>query len=68
VIQSLAHTIGADAKLVAQFDAFRKKRNVAGYERVGAVSEKEAREAAGLAQRLRTCVEHWIRATRPDLL
>jgi len=31
-IQSLAHTIGADSALVAHFDAFRKKRNIAGYE------------------------------------
>ena len=35
VIQSLPHTIGADAKLVAQLDAFRKKRNVGDYERAG---------------------------------
>jgi hypothetical protein len=35
VIESLALTIGADANLVATFDAYRKKRNISGYERVG---------------------------------
>ena len=43
-LQSLIHTIGADAKLVARLDAFRKKRNVGDYERAGSTSPKEAKE------------------------
>ena len=39
VIQSLAYTIVADHKLITQFDQFRKKRNLAGYELAGMVSE-----------------------------
>lgn len=66
VVRSLAHTIRADAKLVAQLDGFRKKRNVAGYERVGAVSDREAAEMSQLAQELRRRVEKWIRAEHPD--
>src|SRR6059058_2888012 len=35
VIQSLRETLGADGGVVATFDAFRKKRNITGYERIG---------------------------------
>jgi len=68
VIQSLAHTIGAASDVVAQLDRFRKKRNVGGYERAGAVSEQEAREMIALARRLRREAEEWLRARHPDLL
>ena len=39
IIQSLAHTIAAPATLIAQFDQFRKKRNLGGYERAGVASD-----------------------------
>lgn len=68
VIQSLALTIGADVKLVAQFDAFRKKRNVGDYERAGLVSETEAREMMDLALALRKRVKDWLRQCHPHLL
>ena len=68
VIQSLAYTIGADIKLIAQFDQFRKKRNIGGYERAGLVSDAEADEMVALAQRLRKKVEKWIRTNYPKLL
>jgi hypothetical protein len=44
VIESLVHTIGADRKLIAQLDRFRKKRNIGEYDRVGTVSDQEAGE------------------------
>jgi len=68
VIQSLALTIAANSTTVATFDAFRKKRNMTGYERVGAVSDREATELQKLASSLRKGVEAWIRKTRPHLL
>lgn len=68
VIQSLAHTIGADATLVAQLDAFRKKRNIADYERAGMVSEQEAAEMIQLAQELRRSVEAWLQLEHPELM
>ncbi len=40
VIQSLAHTIKADASLIALFDQFRKKRNISGYDHAGMISLK----------------------------
>ena len=68
VLQSLTHTIGADANLVAQLDVFRKKRNVGDYERAGLVLETEAREMLVLARALRKCVEKWLRQNHPHLL
>lgn len=68
VIESLRHTIGADAAVVAQIDQFRKKRNIGGYERAGAVSDQGAGEMLALAQRLRDEVIAWLRAAHPQLL
>jgi hypothetical protein len=68
VIQSLALTLGADAKLVAQLDAFRKKRNVGDYEQAGLITEKEADEMVALARQLRKQVEDWLRAHHPKHL
>ncbi|MGH9510434.1 MAG: hypothetical protein ACRD2M_10875 [Terriglobales bacterium] len=68
VLQSLALTVGADATLVNQLDMFRKKRNVGGYERAGAVSNQEAQEMLALALHLRKQVADWLRAKYPQLL
>jgi len=67
-IQSLVLTIKADANTVAQFDQFRKKRNIGGYERIGVVSDREADEMLSLARALREEVEESIREEHPDLL
>ena len=67
-LQSSAHTIGADAKLVGRLDAFRKKRNVGDYERVGLTSSKEANELREIAKDLRDRVRSWIEKSRPELL
>lgn len=67
-LQSFAYTIGADAKLVARLDAFRKKRNVGDYERAGSTSPKEANELRELAKELRDKVRAWIEEYRPELL
>ena len=67
-ILSLELTIGADSKLIAKFDAFRKKRNLGDYSIAGSTSKKEADEMVALAQQLRKEVEDWIRANYPQLL
>ena len=67
-IFSLEHTIGADSKLVAKFDAFRKKRNLGDYTLAGSTSKKEADEMVTLAQQLRKEVEDWILKKYPELL
>jgi HEPN domain-containing protein len=68
VIQSLALTIGTDSSLVREFDAFRKKRNIGGYERVGTVSDQEATEMISLAERIRQEVRSWLQANHTDLI
>ena len=67
-IQSLAFTLGCDAALTAQLEAFRKKRNISDYERAGAVSAQEAGEMIDLAKRLRDGLVRWLRHAHPDLL
>jgi hypothetical protein len=66
-MQSLAFTIGASPEIVAQLDRFRKKRNIGGYERAGAVSDLEAQEMFTLAVRIRKDVEHWLMENHPNL-
>ena len=67
VIQSLAHTIGAEQALVEELDAVRKKRNVGGYERAGIISEGEATNAVESAREVRKMVEEWITENHPEL-
>jgi hypothetical protein len=68
VIQTLVHTIGAEKDLVIQFDQFRKKRNIGGYEQAGLVSKKEAEEMFKLAVELRKRVQWWFEASFPGYL
>ena len=67
-IQSLAHTIVADASLVNKLDAYRKKRNLGDYERAGSTSVREAAEARDLARRIRDDVRAWLERLHPELL
>jgi hypothetical protein len=68
VIQSLRETIGVEAGLVATFDAFRKKRNITGYERIGLVSDADAEAMRALAVRLRDDVVAWLTKHHGGLL
>jgi hypothetical protein len=67
-IESLRFTIGLEARVVTQFDRFRKKRNLSAYEQSGAVSELEASEMIVLARDLRSRVQKWLEKHHPDLL
>jgi hypothetical protein len=67
-IQSLAHTITAEATVVNRLDAFRKKRNIGDYERAGSTSSKEAAELRELARHLRDDVRAWLGRVHPELL
>jgi hypothetical protein len=68
VIQSLRETIGADAAVVATFDAFRKKRNISGYERIGLVSDADAGAMRTLAIALREHVVAWLKRYHREVL
>ncbi|MFA5646448.1 MAG: hypothetical protein WDA18_08890 [Candidatus Ratteibacteria bacterium] len=52
--------------MIKQFDAFRKKRNIGGYERVGLVSEQEVKEMKILAQDLLDMVKEWLKINHPE--
>jgi hypothetical protein len=68
VIQSLQETLGMDASTVNALDTFRKKRNAAGYDRAGLVSDADAKAMRDLAQRLKTAVAQWLKKYHPELL
>ncbi len=68
VIQSLTETLGEEASVVRTFDAFRKKRNITGYERIGLVSDADAGSMRTLAQTLRDDVLAWLKKNHPELL
>jgi hypothetical protein len=67
-IQSLLHTIGAADNTVRLLDRFRKKRNVAEYDAVGAISEQEAAEMLALARSLRKKIYDWLHQNHPTLV
>jgi len=67
VVESLALTIGAPSAMVRQFDAFRKKRNIGGYDRAGTTSDQEASEMIALAEAISGDVSAWLRKNHPGL-
>lgn len=68
VIESLAHTVGWDAKRINRLDGFRKARNVSSYERAGDVTEAQVAEAIELARALGTDVRAWLAKQHSELL
>lgn len=68
VIQSLQFTIGASSSQIAQFDQFRKKRNISGYERMGMISDQEADEMLSLAKTLKEDLVKWLHDNYPTLI
>jgi len=68
VIQSMRETLGTDAATVNTFDTFRKKRNAAGYDRAGLVSDADAAAMRALAGRLKADVIRWLKKNHPGLL
>jgi len=67
-IRSLAFTMKLDRGTIQQLNTFRRKRNIADYERVGTVSELEIAEMLGLAKKLRTTVVDWLKRNHPEFV
>ncbi|MBI4600830.1 MAG: hypothetical protein HY721_02610 [Planctomycetes bacterium] len=65
--ECLAFTVGLDRNDVDLLDRFRRKRHIAVYEQVGAVSDQEAAEMLSLSQRLRGIVAEWLGRVHPEL-
>jgi hypothetical protein len=66
-IQSFAFTLELDTKTINQLNAFRRKRNIADYERVGMASEQEIKSLVALAKKLRVMVMEWLKKNHPEL-
>lgn len=67
-IESLRFTIGMTEDDVRAIDAFRKKRNIADYEKVGTISSTEAEEMVQLAREIRDRLIEWLGEGHPELL
>ena len=67
-IECLAFTVGLDREEVDLLDRCRRKRHIAVYDRVGAISDQEAGEMIDLATRLRKVVQDWLRWEHRQLL
>ena len=67
VFQSLPYTLGTDSRTIQKLDVFRKKRNIADYERANVVSELEAEEMLKVASKPREEFDTWIAAHHPSL-
>ena len=57
-----------DAQTIDRLNAFRRKRHIADYERVGMVSEQEIGNMLALAKKLRTAVVEWLKKNHPELV
>lgn len=68
VIECLEFSVGLERSQVRLLDKFRRKRHVAVYEQVGAISSREADEMLEMAKGLRQRIEGWIRSEYPELL
>ena len=67
VIDSLSHTVAADAKTIKRLHDQRAARNAMTYERVGMVTEQEAQEAVKNARELTARVRGWLIKEHPAL-
>jgi hypothetical protein len=66
-IESLRFTLEYDEAIIDTLDAFRKKRNVADYERAGTTTDTEVQELIDLASQMRQDLLDWLASKHPDL-
>jgi hypothetical protein len=67
-LQALPLTLGIDADLTIQLDAFRRKRNRAAYEGDDSVSATEVDELLAIVAALKQQLIAWLTTKHPDLL
>ena len=68
VIQSLTETLKVESAVVWRLDAFRKKRHLSGYERVGQASAEDAKAMREQAASLRDALLVWLGKNHPELI
>jgi hypothetical protein len=66
-IECLAFTLKLTPEAVIFLDACWRKRHVAVYDQIGAVSEKEAADILAAAQSLRRTTKEWLKRTHSTL-
>jgi hypothetical protein len=67
-IRSLGFTLEPGPRVIDQFDAFRRKRNIADYETAGMVSEAEIKNMLSLAKSLRLTIVEWLKKNHRELI
>lgn len=68
-IQAMPLILGEDRKKDAQYlDACRSKRNIAEYNRVGVVTERDAEELVQFVKEFKNDVINWLKKNCPNLI
>ena len=67
-LDSLALTVGLEARAVRRLNACRKRRNAAEYDHAGITSDAEVDEMRVLAESVHDVVVRWLRTTYPHLI
>ena len=67
-INSLKLTLGADSRLIAQLNGFRKKRSNITYDAAGTTSQSELDNLLEIVNDLYELIRSWLRDNYPDLL
>lgn len=67
-LQALPLTLGTNAELTMQLDAFRRKRNLAAYEGDDSVSDRDLAELLTIVDELKPRLLAWLRKQHPDLM
>lgn len=67
-LQALPLTLGTNADLTMQLDAFRRKRNLAAYEGDDSVSDRDLAELLATVDELRPRLLAWLRKQHPELM
>jgi hypothetical protein len=66
-IECLEFTLQIAPEVISFLDTCRRKRHVAVYDRIGAISQKEAADILAAAQNLRRTTREWLKHNYPTL-
>lgn len=67
-LQALPLTLGVDADITIQLDAYRRKRNLAAYEGDDSVSEGDLAALSATVTQLKAQLIAWLKAWHPEFL
>ena len=67
-LQALPLTLGTSVDMMAQMDAFRRKRNLAAYEGDDSVSDRDLAELMAILDELKPRLFQWLQKQHPQLM